>query len=477
LNLSALKKGVSVFVYINRGLLNENIQMYVEKMRTVLSRPHLHELAVSSGFCRRSSKLSAEIFFDLLFYAVSRTEIGSLSFLVSHLKSSFGITISKQSLDERFHSGCVAFVKAVLSEVLKERFAGLYSGRLLPSFQRIRIKDSTKFMVPPELESHYKGGGGDSKSRSGAGVSIQYEYDLKSGEITDLNITPGNRNDREDAGAGTDSMQAGDLIIRDLGYFSTPVLESCADRKAFFLSRLESGTNVYDLNGEIICFKDIYEQMRKSGLREMETVVCVGKKTRLQVRLFLQLVPQEVYETRIREKTKKSKGQGRGELTEETKIRCKFNLFITNADESMLAREEFVPLYRLRWQVELNFKVWKSVFKIDGYRRMKENRYIALLYAKLLLIVIHLQITHCLQKTLLHEKSGKIRMLSLNKSMKTLHTLFHEIFTMLRSCRHKSMQTVRYLQEKLSEDHWLESKNKKMCFPEILYLFICKSEI
>jgi hypothetical protein len=46
---------------------------------------------------------------------------------------------------------------------------------------------------------------------------------------------------------------------------------------------------------------------------------------------------------------------------------------------------------------------------------MKENRYIALLYAKLLLTVIHLQITHCLQKTLLHEKSGKIRMLSLNK--------------------------------------------------------------
>jgi transposase len=69
----------------------------------------------------------------------------------------------------------------------------------------------------------------------------------------------------------------------------------------------------------------------------------------------LQLVPEEVYEKRIREKTKKSKGQGRGQLTEETKIRCRFNLFITNAEESKLPANQIYPLYRLRWQIELQF--------------------------------------------------------------------------------------------------------------------------
>jgi hypothetical protein len=42
------------------------------------------------------------VFFELLFYCVSRTENSSLSFMVSYLESQFGIKIRKQSLDERY---------------------------------------------------------------------------------------------------------------------------------------------------------------------------------------------------------------------------------------------------------------------------------------------------------------------------------------------------------------------------------------
>jgi hypothetical protein len=181
-------------------------------MRAILSLTHLHELAVSSGFCSRSSKLKAEVFFDMLFYTVSLGQNSSLSFMVSHLKSNNGISISKQSLDERFNSKCVEFIRAVLKEVLENHLSELYPDKLLPSFKRILIKDSTKFMAPPPLEADYKGGG-DARSRSAAGVSIQYEYDLKSGEVTDLNLTPGLRNDRRDAG-----REYGECTVRRFDY-------------------------------------------------------------------------------------------------------------------------------------------------------------------------------------------------------------------------------------------------------------------
>jgi hypothetical protein len=83
--------------------------LYAETMREVLSRPHLHALAVEKGFCRRESKLKPELFFELLFYCVSRTENSSLSFMVSYLESKFGITIRKQSLDDRFTASCVDY--------------------------------------------------------------------------------------------------------------------------------------------------------------------------------------------------------------------------------------------------------------------------------------------------------------------------------------------------------------------------------
>ena len=451
--------------------------MYAEKVRTVLSRPRLHELSVSLGFCQRASKLRPKIFFDMLLHTVSETESGSLSYMVSLLKSEFGIVVKKQSLNERFNEKCVVFVKAVLCEILGEQFTKLYSGKLLQGFSRIRIKDSTKFMVPSTLEANYKGCGGDVHSRSKAGISIQYEYDLQSGAVIDLNITSGDRNDRKDSGETAENMEKDDLIIRDLGYFSTPVLKRCMEKEAFFLSRLDSTANAYDEAGNLISFREIYKSMQKSGMIDKEMTVYVGRDTKLPVRLILQVVPDEVYEKRVRDKTRKSKGQGRGQLMEETRVRCRFNLFITNAEDFRLPANMVFPLYRLRWQIELQFKIWKSVFRI-GYslQKMKEERYITLLCIKLLLIVINLQITYSVQQAFVQPEKNKIKIISLNKALKTLKTLFEKIFQILRSTYRKAEETAQYIRNRLMENHWLESKKKKLCFPEILELFICISE-
>ena len=444
-------------------------------MRVILSRPHLHELALSLGFSQRKSKLSAEMFFDMLFYTVANKEQESLSYMISLLQSDFGVTINKQSLNERFNEKSETYIKAVLREVLSEQLTTLYSDKLLPCFAHIRIKDSTKFMISNNLEAEYKGFGKDSRGRSTAGISIQYEYDLKSGQVTALTIHSANRNDRTDATETAQNMSKDDLIIRDLGYFSTPVLQSCMEQEAFFLSRLESTTNVYDQSNNLISFKDIYNSMQNSRITEKEIQAYVGKQTKVPVRLILRLVPQEVYEQRIREKTQKSKAQGRGQLTQETKIRSWFNLFITNAQEFQLSAEQIFPLYRLRWQIELQFKIWKSIFKIDTFHKVKKHRFFTTLYMKLLLIIINLQITYSLQQSFVQTDRHKIKILSLNKSLKTLKTLFDKIFGMLRQTYNKAKEITLYIRNRLYQNHWLESKKKKLCLPEILQLIICES--
>jgi hypothetical protein len=217
--------------------------------------------------------------------------------------------------------------------------------------------------------------------------------------------------------------------------------------------------------------------MQKSGMIDKEIQVCAGKQTKLPVSLILQVVPDEVYEKRVRSKTQKSKGQGREKLEEETKVRCRFNLFITNAEDSLLPADRVFPLYRLRWQIELQFKIWKSVFKMgSSLQKMKEHRYIILLCIKLLLIIINLQITYSVQQTFIQPEKDKIKIISLNKALKTLKTLFDKIFCMLRSTYRKAGETARYIRNRLLENHWLESKKKKLCLAEILELFICLSE-
>jgi len=339
-------------------------------------------LAIETGFSERSSKLPPDVFFDLLFYASSLSHNSSLEYLVSYLDRRYGIQIRKQSLDERFSEKTLKFVKSVLSRLICAQFSDvLYCEKFLVEYGHVRIKDSTKFTVPSNLASHYRGG-----SNNTAGISIQYEFDLKTGQFLDLTINEYVRCDQKDANETSDDVCENDLIIRDLGYFSTPVLQKISKNKACFVSRLQSSTEVYDVNNEKLDFNQFYVYMRKNGLVLCEKQVFIGT-IRLPVRLVIGLVPSEVYQQRLRRKQKDEKKKG-SKMTDRTKFLLHFNLFVTNVEKEKLPCDKIMPLYRFRWQIELMFtcasrsasKNWKSIFSIHALQKMKEERYITMLY-------------------------------------------------------------------------------------------------
>ncbi|KAA6323353.1 hypothetical protein EZS27_027203 [termite gut metagenome] len=87
-----------------------------------------------------------------------------------------------------------------------------------------------------------------------------------------------------------------------------------------------------------------------------------------------------------------------------------------------------------------------------------------------------MQIIYSVQQFFADRRPDKIPIISLNKAMKTFSSLFDEIFSMFRQNYRKMTITAQNIMKRLSENHWLESKKKKQCFPEIIELFICKSE-
>jgi len=395
--------------------LTENLDAAVQAF---FRDEELDRLARETGFTKRpDGKISGSVFFDLIVFNSDKLKEQSLNDLAVEAKKRHEIDITKQSLHDRFNEYAPLFLKAALEKLLQKHVLRHVELGQLAHFKRILIKDSICFEVDPSLAAAYPGSGG---SASTAAMRIQYEYDLLSGRINDLSLHAFNEQDQKDSLATIELIREGDLIIRDLGYLNLAVLQKLIDQRAFFLGRLSPTLNVYELkNGgyEKVDFVKIHRYMKRLKLATLEKEVYLGSEKNIKVRLVIYLLPEPEVEKRLRKAARNTKKKARKPLSKEYKTRAALNLFITNTTPEQIATENIWSFYRLRWQIELIFKIWKSIGKIHEVKKVKQPRLECYVYAKLIFIVLGWQLIWRVAKVLYH-REGKL--LSFYKSFKTL---------------------------------------------------------
>ena len=103
-------------------------------------------------------------------------------------------------------------------------------------------------------------------------------------------------------------------------------------------------------------------------------------------RLLARRVPQAVADERRRRMRAAAKEKGRAPARA-TMALAGWNVVITNIPQDLLSLEEAFVLTRVRWQIELLFKLWKSHGRVDDWRTTKPERILCEVYAKLLALV------------------------------------------------------------------------------------------
>lgn len=405
-------------------------------------------------------------FLDLLMYDVSSGKSKSLNQLVIEALLEHDIAISKNGVDKRFNDKALAFLKLLFNKLLKVEIGRVIEVGWLKSFNRVLIKDGTRFELPEAYKDKLPGSGG---SASKAGACLQFEFDLKSGSILDLTLTPANRPDVTDAKEMMHTVAKDDLVFRDLGYYTLASLSNIISKEAYFISRLGSNTIVFEqVKGKCqrLDFKELYAYMKQNQLSRVTKMVLIGAEEKIPVRLVIELLPEAVYEQRVRKTLAFHKKKGY-ETTDNYKTRARFNLFITNVEEETLSEEVVPQLYRVRWQVELNFKVWKSVIGIQHTKKMKYIRWLCLLYFKLILMLVNWNIILG-QRNHLYNTRGKL--LSLNKCFKTLMDNLYRLRNAITWGIEGIADFILWAVKVLQENHWLEKKKKSLGLEEILCL-------
>ncbi len=100
-----------------------------------------------------------------------------------------------------------------------------------------------------------------------------------------------------------------------------------------------------------------------------------------------------------------------------------WSIFITNVPENKISAEQVLTIYRVRWQIELLFKLYKSHIRLDKLKG-KPCRVLCELYAKLCAILIFHGIVGCTEVK-------KNTELSLTKAFIELKRRVRELFLVL----------------------------------------------
>ncbi|WP_241559011.1 IS4 family transposase, partial [Oceanobacillus halophilus] len=321
---------------------------------------------------KRKTKLKPEYFFLLCSCLGESFGEKSLVELCAQLCSTFDVELTSEGLNQRFNSKAVEFLKKMYQSIFSNQLAyPMVENRL---FNRLRILDSSGFNLPADYL--------DYKGASGSGVKVQLEYELYQGSFLHLLVQEGKESDSNYPKVIRDTIQPGDLCLRDLGYFSLENLIDIEKRGGYYLSRLKNNMNLYQQNKEGRWEKMDLEKITKD-LQRGETLelpnIRIGYwvKEPLITRVVLTKLTEEQEEKRQAHLNKKKK-KGKKPLSAQKNISV--NIYVTNIPQKMVKKEEIHSLYSLRWQIEILFKTWKSLFEIHRVKKMKKERFECHLY-------------------------------------------------------------------------------------------------
>ena len=182
-------------------------------------------------------------------------------------------------------------------------------------------------------------------------------------------------------------VRSGDLILADRGYATGPGLHYLAQAGAHVIVRVNTGALRFQTpEKEPFDLLTAVETIQRAGKVGVWNVM-VQAETPLNGRLCtLRKIPEAIQEAheRIR-KTAARKGTTPRECT--WRFACYVLLFTTFPEQEFSATK-VLELYRLRWQVELVFKRFKSLAQMGHLLKFKKESVIAWLYGKLLVALL-----------------------------------------------------------------------------------------
>lgn len=379
-------------------------------MNAVFSPSEVEQLARSCGFVQRASPITGFHFLLGLTTGLFNSPDATLAQIAAFLSSVCGIEVSSQAVDSRIQVAAMAFMRLCLEKALamSTRPRAFDRGALV-GFDHVYIIDSTTFDLHPSLRDVFKGSGG---SGSASAMRIQLALDYLTGrlyvECGDTKLCDAPTLFRLIQNRTLD-VEGSCLILADLGYFKIATFSAMRQQGLHVVSKLAFKVTLLDPTGKPLNLNEIL----KDHPDALDLAVTLDGQS---YRLVARKLPEAIVNQRLRKANKTAKENRGRSVTDDYRRYLGYAIFLTDLPAGYNSDILFT-LYRIRWQIELVFKTWKSILSIHKIRSARLERVMCEVYGRLIVAALSSRMVAAA------ETARAPLVISLHRTMKHLQAL------------------------------------------------------
>lgn len=277
------------------------------------------------------------------------------------------------------------------------------AGGAFVEFSRIVIQDGSSFALKDTLSSVYPG---RFKTKGPSAVELHVSMDLLEESLTRVVLTPDTFTERAEL-PGAEALR-GSLLLADRGYFDIKYLKELDKHNAHFVVRGFISINPTVLAG----YREDGKPMRGVAGKDLKDI---AKPKRKMLDLDVRWGSGEgAFRARV--------------LVSWNTTKKEYRYLVTNLARARYSPAQLTQAYRLRWQIELLFKEWKSYANLHAFDTNNASIAEGLIWAA---------IGAALLKRLLAHATQRLRgvEISTRKVAMCAHHVVSEIFKVLAADR------------------------------------------
>lgn len=177
------------------------------------------------------------------------------------------------------------------------------------------------------------------------------------------------------------------LVIADRIYSTINGMKHCLDRKADYILRMRANSfSLYDEAGKKVNLLDRLSGLEDGGYADISLYAGNLSGERMPVRICaMRKSPEAIAEAVRRLRRKESKKQQK--ISAETMTFNEYIVVVTSLP-AFITAEQILETYRLRWQIEIQFKRMKSILDFGEIPKRRSASIMTWLNGKLMLALI-----------------------------------------------------------------------------------------